>query len=160
MKQTNEIDFTDDIIDSRDIIARQEYLQETLDELHAAVEAAQDELDGLEPGDEFDALQVNLKEADAELESFDMDELELLNEVVSQGEDSPDWSHGETLINENYFEDYIRELVNDCYEIPKEFGSGDWPYRHMQMDWEAAADEALSDYNSIEVNGTTYYIRA
>ena len=160
MKTYNEIDFTSSVLDSRDIIARQEYLQETLDDLRTAVDAAQDELEGLEAGDEFDALKVNLKEADAELEEFDMEELELLNEVVSQGEDSPDWSYGEALIHENYFEDYIRELIGDCYEMPKELESGEWPWRHVKVDYEAAADEALSDYNSIGVGETTYYIRA
>jgi len=37
--------------------------------------------------------------------------------------------------------------------------SGDWPWRHMSIDYEAAADEAKSDYTEINAGGETYWIR-
>lgn len=71
-------------------------------------------------------------------------------------EDSPDWQYGETLISEDYFTSYIEQLIDDCYEMPKEMNSGNWPYRHITIDYKAAADEAKQDY--IQENG--YLIRA
>ena len=69
---------------------------------------------------------------------------------------SPDWEYGEILISEDYFTSYIEQLIDDCYEMPKEMNSGNWPYRHITIDYEAAADEAKQDY--IQENG--YLIRA
>lgn len=75
------------------------------------------------------------------------------------GESSPDWSYGETLIREDYFTKYIEELIDDCYEIPKEMNSGEWPWRHMTIDYEAAAEEAKQDYMELNYDGVTYFIR-
>jgi hypothetical protein len=83
-----------------------------------------------------------------------------LREVVREGENSPDWNHGETLIHESFFETYIEDLINDCYELPKEMNSGQWPYRHLTLDISSAAEEAKQDYYEIEVEGNVYFIRA
>jgi hypothetical protein len=88
------------------------------------------------------------------------EELRILEIVAADGEDSPDWQYGETLIRESYFTDYIEELINDCYEMPKELNSGEWPWRHMAIDYEAAAAEAKVDYMEIDFDGVTYLIRA
>ena len=53
----------------------------------------------------------------------------------------------------------VEELIDDCYELPKEFKSGEWPWRHMKIDFEAAAEEAKQDYTSVEFFGITYWIR-
>ena len=122
---SNQIDNTQDIIDSRDIIARIE------------------ELEGIE--------EPNAEEAQ---------ELAILLKVQEQAEDYSDWKYGEALIRESYFTDYIKELIDDCYELPKEFNSGAWPWRHMTLDYEAAADEAKDDYTWIDFDGVTYLIRS
>ena len=174
MKTTN-FNWGDNIIDSRDIISRYEELNDEYESLVGAVEAAEEDLNAFikEHGvDDYEEhVQNSFETLDAELEdakdlvgdfinSDDMGELEMLKEIVSQGEDAPDWSYGEALIHEDYFTDYIKELVNDCYEIPKEINEGNWPFNHVEMDWEGAAEEAKSDYNTIEVDGETYLIRA
>jgi hypothetical protein len=129
-----DISNSDNIVDSRDVIKRIEELK-----------------------DEVEADQVNPPdERDEELVA----ELEMLKKVAEGGESSPDWRHGETLIRETYFEDYIEELIHDCYSLPKEMESGDWPWRHMSIDYEAAADEAKQDYNTIDWDGVEYLIRA
>ena len=56
----------------------------------------------------------------------------------------------ETLINDNYFEDYARDLADDIYGI-KDY----WPF--SCIDWEQAADELKSDYYSVEYDGETYW---
>lgn len=122
---SNQIDNTQDIIDSRDIIARIE------------------ELEGIE----------NQGSEEAQ-------ELAILLKVQEQAEDCADWQYGEALIRESYFTDYIKELIDDCYELPKEFNSGAWPWRHMTLDYESAADEAKDDYTHIDFDGVTYLIRS
>ena len=122
---SNQIDNTQDIIDSRDIIDRIE------------------ELEGIE--------EPNTEEAQ---------ELAVLLKVQEQAEGYSDWESGETLIRESYFTDYIKELIDDCYELPKEFNSGAWPWRHMTLDYQAAADEAQYDYTRIDFDGVDYLIRS
>ena len=87
-------------------------------------------------------------------------ELAILLKVQEQAEDCADWRYGETLINESYFTDYIEDLIKDCYELPKEFESGNWPWRHMTLDYQAAADEAEYDYTRIDFDGVDYLIRS
>jgi len=164
------IDFTVDIIDSQDIIVRQEELQDDLDWLNHNLQEAQDALTAYlktnapeNDSDELVALQDAVEEAQEKLDdfnsSYDKDELDTLNEVIEQGEDCSDWRYGEALINENYFVEYIKDLINDCYEMPKEFDSGKWPWNHITIDYARAAEEAKADYTEIYIEGTTYYIR-
>ena len=84
-----------------------------------------------------------------------------LLKLASEAESSPDWAYGETLIRESYFEDYIEQLIDDCYpEVSKALSSGEWPMRHLKLDIEDAAHEAKQDYFEVEFNGSTYLIRA
>ena len=62
-------------------------------------------------------------------------------------------------IREDAFEDYIKDLINDAYEMPKEMESGQWPYRHITIDYAAAADEARQDYYDVDFDGVTYLCR-
>lgn len=62
-------------------------------------------------------------------------------------------------IREDAFEDYIKDLINDAYEMPKEMKSGQWPYRHITIDYAAAADEARQDYYDVDFDGVTYLCR-
>jgi hypothetical protein len=126
----HEISNSDDVIDSRDVIARLEELREK------TVGAADD------------------------FSREEMEELKILAALEEDASDSPDWRHGEALIRESYFTDYIEELINDCYELPKEMNSGEWPYRHMKIDFEAAAHDAKADYFSCDFDGITYLIRS
>lgn len=87
-------------------------------------------------------------------------ELAALVALKSEAEHSPDWNYGETLIRESYFEDYIEQLIDDCFpEVSKALSSGEWPMRHLKLDIEDAANEAKQDYFEIEFNGATYLIR-
>jgi hypothetical protein len=177
MKTTN-FDWGDNVIDSRDLIAREEELREEYNDLKEAVDYAFNELKVFQetPPDstdesevvedynnEVDTLSQELADANVSIGEWEndyLDEFEMLIDIISQGEDSPDWNYGETLIHENYFTAYIEELVNDCYEMPKEFTEGKWPWNHASIDWESAADEAKQDYTTIDSNRETYYIRA
>lgn len=140
------IDNTQDIIDSRDIIERIEELKNEL---------------GLADGD-YDENGANLRSSfNADPDKADLyAELTTLEKLASEAEASPDWAYGESLIREDYFTDYIEQLIDDCYEMPKELNSGNWPYRHITIDYEAAAEEAKQDYIEVDFDGVTYLIRA
>ena len=62
-------------------------------------------------------------------------------------------------ILEGAFEKYIRDLIDECYEMPKEMQSGQWPYRHITIDYAAAAEEARQDYYEVDFDGVTYLCR-
>jgi len=126
-----------DVIDSRDVIERIE------------------ELEGMLPENVHEVLPGDMEELSAIQE-----ELEALKSLEAEAECSPDWNYGETLILDTYFTEYIEELIDDCYEMPKEINSGQWPYRHMHINYDAAADDAMQDYMEVNFDGSTYYIRA
>lgn len=165
---------TDNVIDSRDIIKR-------IDELTGDFQALVDDIEAAKTDEEremaFSALSAwlightntvpDLKTIEAIAfddvskwaESNNAHELKALLALADEAEYSPGWLYGETLIHENYFTNYIEELINECYELPKEFNSGDWPWCHMTINYVAAADEAKQDYIEVKFDGATYYIR-
>ena len=125
----NEISNSDDVIDSRDVIARIVELQAEKEDLE------------------------NEELADWEKENGE--ELKALEELAEEGEDyAPDWLHGETLIRDSYFTEYAQQLAEDIGAIDKNAG---WPSMHI--DWEAAAEELKGDYSCISFDGVDYWIR-
>lgn len=88
-------------------------------------------------------------------------EMTALEALRKQGEDCADWDYGETLIRDDYFEEYTRELVADCYpEVSKVIEASSWPMMCLKMDWDSAARVLKMDYTSIEFCGVTYWIRS
>jgi hypothetical protein len=162
------------IIDSREIIARLEELQETLDELGAEVTEAEEQLEEArgqvdEEVTEDDGVQKpTLDFLNESQERFDLaekalrdwkvsdegEEYQVLSECNEDGETIDDWSHGVTLIHENEFEKYARELAEDIGDVSANPG---WP--HSCIDWVQAANELKMDYSSIEFDGNSYYAR-
>lgn len=93
------------------------------------------------------------------LSDEDHAELMALRKLAAECEDCIDWKYGETLIHRSHFIDYIEQLIDECYEMPKEMKSGNWPWRHVKVDYKAAADEAEVDYISVDFDGEEYLIR-
>lgn len=135
MSDLDPIDEWADILDSRDIIARIEYLE--------GVQSDADEDCG---------------EEDCEAEPLTEDEtaeLVALKALAEEGEQyAADWIHGETLIRESYFVTYAQELADDICDMSN---ASAWPFNHI--DWEAAATDLRQDYSEIEFNGVTYLVR-
>jgi hypothetical protein len=157
------IDKFEDIIDSRDVIARIEELKEERQALVDEVEAAREcvgfhhngevDQDGEYPEhEEFRRCIDELEEWDA---SDEADELRALEALASEGEASADWRCGETLIRESYFEDYAQELAEDLGMIPSNI---EWPCNCI--DWKQATRELRQDYFSVEFDDVTYLIRS
>lgn len=134
------IDFwnTDDLLDSRTIIARIEYLNEFLCDLPDDITIESYDPDEDKNGDRSDAVT----------ERDDLRELERQGEAYA-----PDWQYGETLIHESYFAEYAEQMVKDIGVMPDETPS--W----LVIDWEATAENLKVDYTAINFAGETYYIR-
>jgi hypothetical protein len=89
-------------------------------------------------------------------EERDDDEREILKAIRElQDEASSEWTYGETLIREDYFEEYAEQLAEDIGAIDREAG---WPLGYI--DWKAAAEALKIDYSVVEYRGTTYYVRS
>jgi len=113
-----------------------------------------------EGNDLLDSRDIIAKIRDLEIdeESLDEDdreELKNLRALAEEGESSPDWSYGETLISDSYFETYARDLASDIGAVSDD---SKWPA--TCIDWTRAAEELQQDYMSVTYGSTTYWIRA
>lgn len=116
-------------------------------------------------GDTIDVSELTsrvdeLREYEEELDECERQELDELTEVLDDlrgnGGDhqwNGDW-YPSTLINDDYFEDYARQLAEDIGAIPDDT---QWPC--TCIDWEKAARELQVDYTSTEIDGGTYWYR-
>lgn len=125
LKMSNEITNDMDVIDSRDIIERIEELESFIED--------------------------NVNENSDDITEW-KEELRILAELAEEGEQySPDWSYGSQLIHENYFEEYMDEMLEDCGDIPKDIP--------CYLDITVNYDMLKWDYTELDFNGETYYIR-
>lgn len=115
---------TDDIINSRDVIAR-------IEELEGEIETA-------------------TEENELDLVADEIEELEALKALAEEGEVSRDWPHGETLIRDSYFEDYTQQLAEDCGMIQE---GANWPNTCIDWGraaHELQMDYASIDFDGVE----------
>ena len=84
--------------------------------------------------------------------SEELEELEALKDEVANNS-YEGFEYGIQLIHENDIDDYLHELLIDCGYIPK--GLPSW----VEIDWQATYDNMKEDYNEIELNGNTFYVR-
>lgn len=131
-----------DIIDLCDVTERVDELRE-----------ARDDYDGGPASDERAAAWgMAYPDEAAELAALET----LLDELRGYGGDhqwNGDWYPG-SLIADEYFETYARELAEDIGAVPRDLG---WPACHI--DWAAAADALKEDYSQVDYGGVTYWYR-
>lgn len=136
---TQTVDNSEDVLDSRDIIARLEELQSDRDSyvLGAPDGTETPNPDGWREDNPGDAL-----------------ELDSLEKLAADGESySEDWEHGAALIRDSYFTEYAQEMLEDCGTIPANLPA------YIHIDWEATARDIRVDYTSVEFDGVTYWVR-
>lgn len=164
--------FGDDIIDSREVVSRLEELQGDRDDLNDSLDVANEEYDKVKRYDQdmgeddpdpgglieecYDEVEY-IKDSIADLEK---DELEPLEAFCSVGEGYSEWSSGVSLIHEDHFVEYTKQLIDDAYEMPVELDQGGWPWDHISIDYDAAAEALKQDYGTIEFEEETYYLQA
>jgi hypothetical protein len=127
---------SDNVIDSRDVIARIRDLESEIEDI-------------LDSEDKEDWDKHDQEEVD------DLrDELAALKALEEEASASPDWIYGETLIRDSYFTEYAQQLADDLGVIDRNAG---WPTAYV--DWDAAADALKQDYISVDYDGVEYWIR-
>ncbi len=124
----------------------------------------------------MDDLNERIKELESELsellEAYDSSDLAAARNIAALRDEADEFEEllelrdvrdanegYELFIAEDYFVTYTTELIDDCYELPKKMQSGGWPYNHIKIDYEAAADEASQDYVQVTLFGEEYLAR-
>jgi hypothetical protein len=133
---TQEITTSDDIIDSRDVIARMDYLRSFCEDEDGEIltpETAPEDHANMDEIEEYAKLQALCDEAE---------------------DYSSDWKYGATLIRDSHFQAYAQDFAEDIGAIDR---NAEWPLGCI--DWEKAADELKSDYTAVEFDGVTYWVR-
>jgi hypothetical protein len=83
-----------------------------------------------------------------------LDEIESITDIEKlEDEVGSEWEYGVTLIEEDDFEDFVEQDLEDCGYIPKDFPT--W----IEIDWEATANNVRQDYSEVNFRGTTYLFR-
>lgn len=126
-------------LDTRDLQREFDDLESELNNLKDALEEADDE--------DREQCQADL----AEWEEDNRERFDALRDLLSE----VDSRYGVTLIPEDEFENYARDLADDLYG--SDARSSSWPF--TCIDWEQAADELKQDYSTVEFDGDTYYFR-
>lgn len=140
-----EIDNTQDVLDSRDIIERIEELESEQEDFQS--EHKLEDYPGFEKSDE----ESKWTEWDNSDEGQELKNLLALQEELKDY--CPDWEYGVMLIRDDYFEDYTQELLEDIGDLPKDLPS------YIAIDWAKTADNIQVDYTSGEFDGVTYWAR-
>lgn len=157
MRATNEVTNDQSIIDSRDVMARIEYLNDERTDLIDSLSEAQNAVDELDEDDECNyEVHSARDDADDELKRWDEEngeEFSSLRKLAEQGESLNDWVHGVTLIREDYFTDYSQELISGIGDLPKDIPS------YLVIDWDATAENLKVDYTDLDFDGVTYFAR-
>lgn len=140
-----EIDYSSDVLDSRNLDERLDYLTSIKDVradwMDAKREAMSDE--------EIDELENNEPEDFTDEMEKELAELEEAKEEISE------WRDGNTLVNMDYWAQYCKELVRDVGDMPKGLPS----YIEDNIDWDGVAEDLSADYSTIEIMGNMFYYR-
>ena len=149
------MDFTENIIDTRDIQARIDEIECDIELLEDEISELSEEIDELDEENADDKNEIDLKLDDIEDKRGQIEELqEELSMLLDVKSEVPEFRHGETLIHEDYWEEYVQDLCEDLGYISKDF-----PY-WIEIDWEATAKNVAMDYSTIEIDGNTFYFRS
>lgn len=110
--------------------------------------------------DEYDAklsdIEYGIESARMEIASYESEvqgiQTELSELLKLKEEIGSEFEHGETMIHEDYFTEYVRELCMDGGYISRDMPS--W----IEIDWDATADNVRVDYREVEYDGETYLL--
>ena len=131
-----------------------ESLNDELNDLKSELYTIENEEDYTDKQNDIDNKLEEIAECEFEYNRYSKEfaELEALKEEIESNSDEG-FEYGIQLIHENYIDDYLDGMLEDCDYIPK-----DLPY-WVEIDWQATYDNMKEDYNEIELNGNTFYVR-
>jgi hypothetical protein len=178
MAMDNRIDNRENIIDSRDVIARIKALEEQFLSIKSAVETqgwciyrtGHDKSDrwnaavenDIWPGAahhvcdyDVEAIAFAAQQCGIEVDVEEVSEIIKLHNFAEEGEGVPDWEDGVILIRDDYFQTYAQELADEIGAINR---AATWP--NNCIDWERAARELQVDYTALDFDGETYWARS
>lgn len=135
-------------IDTRDLIeTREELKQEILNSF----------LENFPHYQEMTETFEDILFEEEEIQSWKEDWLDEIVEITDieklEDEIGSEFNYGVTLIHEDDFTDYVKDLLEDCGYIPKVFPS--W----IEIDWEATTDNVRQDYMEVEYEERYYLCR-
>lgn len=160
---------SDNIIDSRDVIARIKELEATTETVEVCcpdcdgsgdVEQDRESYSDAQDRESYSAKCETCQGSgevpnENAVDDDEIDELATLKSLQEDGEAyAPDWKYGATLIRDSYFKEYAQELADDIGAIDR---NATWPLNCI--DWDQAADELRSDYTTVDFDGVDYLIR-
>ena len=149
------------VTDTRDLIEYKEYLESEIldaytDWAESHNEYKDEGVEDLEIPYSFDEIEFIDEEAFTIGIQDTIDEYEAIRDFCQELEGYGDFEHGETLIAEDYFEEYEKELTKDCGYIPDNLPS----YIENNIDWEGVTDDLKLDYTEAYFEGIAYLMRA
>jgi uncharacterized protein with von Willebrand factor type A (vWA) domain len=154
----------DNIIDVRDVIAREEELREEREGLQdtylEATDALKDHIvddwDGSKVAWDVKLSQLKeaLHQAQLAINNFDERDGEELKVLTALVEELSGYATGGSMIRESHFKDYTRDYAEEIGAIER---NTNWP--HNCIDWDQATEELQQDYTAVEFDGVTYYVR-
>lgn len=147
-----DINYNDDILDSRDLDERLEELEELEEALKDAISEFEDLSDDEDtPNSDLLAAEDACTRAREDFGDEERAELKMLQEA--RDEVGSEWSHGETLIADSYFIDYAEDMIKDIGDLPRELPG------YIAIDWEATAENIKVDYSYLELDGNKFWYR-
>ena len=137
------------MLDTRDLQTEREELQQTI--LDSFLEEFPHYEDMTES---FEDIRFEEEEIESWTEDW-KDELNSIREIneLESDIDNGEWKYGVTLIEEDEFEDFVEQDLEDCGYIPKDFPK--W----IEIDWKTTANNVRQDYSEVVYAGNTYLYR-
>lgn len=135
------------MIDIRDLAEKREELQTDL------VNSFNDYFDTeLEDFGDLTSYIDNSEDKDVqEWKEDNSDDFDHIEEIDYVEDNVSEDVFGATLIEDDEFEDYCRDLVNDCYDLGNVPG-----FIKDNINWGGVASDLSVDYSEIEYQGKTY----
>ena len=144
------ISSSDEYIDPRDVESEADEFESDIEILKEEIEELEDYLECEEDADERVEIEGKLEKKLADLAVLE----EEASDILELRDACNDYAGGDSLINEDYFPQYVEELAKDCGDISE----NSWLYCYI--DWDAAAEDCKIDYTTITFQGQDFYVRA
>ena len=146
------------MIDTRDLAEKRDELKEFLvDDFNLTFEKE------IEDFDELTEIVDNSENEDVQEWRYDnSDDFEHIEEIDELEDEISEFSFGETLIPNDDFTEYCREMIDDCYSLKDvPYSLKDVPgFIKDNINWEGVALDLEVDYTNVTYQGKSYLVRA